>query len=250
MFTPIDIQNKTFKTGIGYDKKDIDFFISEVTKSYEELYKENVELNDKILVLNNSLSKYKSIEKSLQKALVLAQKAADETKESARTAAKAIEEEGRVRAEAIVSDAKNEAERLRSQIMLLLNQYDVYKAQYKQLVQTQLDILESDSFNIKLANIDNILSTATVKEEREEQVKEPSEVRIEKEEKTEPANENQPLKEVSSVSHETISPEKENDINELFSSYEETESTEEIDFEEEADYDEEDFDFLSVDDDK
>ena len=81
MLTPIDLQKKTFKTGIGYDKKDVEAFFSEVSEGYEKLYKENMEFQDKISNLTHMLHNYKVIEKSLQKALVLAQKAADETKD-------------------------------------------------------------------------------------------------------------------------------------------------------------------------
>lgn len=33
MLTPIDIENKTFKTGIGYDRKDVDAFLIELQES-------------------------------------------------------------------------------------------------------------------------------------------------------------------------------------------------------------------------
>ena len=31
MLTPIDIQKKTFKSGIGYDKRDVEAFFAEVS---------------------------------------------------------------------------------------------------------------------------------------------------------------------------------------------------------------------------
>ena len=38
MITPVEIQSKSFKSGIGYDKKDVDGFITEILENYEELY--------------------------------------------------------------------------------------------------------------------------------------------------------------------------------------------------------------------
>ncbi|MDD6332231.1 MAG: DivIVA domain-containing protein, partial [Clostridium sp.] len=73
MITPVEIQSKAFKSGIGYDKKDVDSFINEILESYEELYRSNVEMKDKINMLNEGLQHYKNIEASLQKALVLAE---------------------------------------------------------------------------------------------------------------------------------------------------------------------------------
>ena len=47
MLTPVDIQNKVFKGGIGFDKKDVETFMHELSSDYEQLYRSNVELNDK-----------------------------------------------------------------------------------------------------------------------------------------------------------------------------------------------------------
>ena len=75
MITPIEIQNKVFKSGgLGYDKKDVDSFMEEILDNYEALYRERMEMNDRINVLNEGLQYYKTIEKTLPKALVLAER--------------------------------------------------------------------------------------------------------------------------------------------------------------------------------
>ena len=52
MLTPVEIQNKSFKSGgLGYDKKDVDNYIKEIVRSYEDVYRENMELKDKVGVL-------------------------------------------------------------------------------------------------------------------------------------------------------------------------------------------------------
>lgn len=146
MLTPIDLQKKTFKSGIGYDKKDVEAFFSEVTEEFEKLYKENKDFQEKIQNLTTVLQNYKTIEKSLQKALVLAQKAADETKETARVSAGAIEADAHVKAKEILSDAREELEGIKAKTQALVAQYNVYKAQYKQIIKTQMELLENDSF--------------------------------------------------------------------------------------------------------
>lgn len=53
MLTPIDIQNREIKSKMGgYDKKDVDDFLEEIRGSYEELYKENQSLKEKISSLS------------------------------------------------------------------------------------------------------------------------------------------------------------------------------------------------------
>lgn len=157
MLTPIDVQAKTFKSGMGYSKADVDSFLTNLYADYETLYRENMELKDKTSLLNESLNRYKDIEKSLQKALVLAETTSEETIASAKTNAAVIEQEARVKAEAIVADAKQELENIRSMTLELLQKYESYKSQYKALAAAQMELLASDAFNIELAKVESLV---------------------------------------------------------------------------------------------
>ena len=162
MLTPVEIQAKTFKSGgLGYDKKDVESFMREVTRSNEILYRENMELKDKVAVLNEGIQYYKSIEKTLQKALVLAEKTAETTKEAANKDAKRIEKEAKVKANILLADAKNELENLHNKTIALLQQYEKYKAQFKNLAQAQIDLLETDAFAINIQKLDVFISEET-----------------------------------------------------------------------------------------
>lgn len=157
MLLPVDLESKVFKSGInGYDKKDVDTFMLEIQEDYNTLYKDNHELTAKVEHLTEALNQYKGIEKSLQRALVLAQKASDDVKEQANQQAKLIEEEARYKAKMIIADANTQLDQMQSQTLTLLRQFELYKAQYKQLVSTQLDILSGDSFNIDMARFSNL----------------------------------------------------------------------------------------------
>ena len=148
MLTPIEIQGKTFKnSGMGYSKADVDSFFSSVSADFEALYKENLSLKEKINNLDASLSHYKEIEKSLQKALVLAETTAEETIVGAKKNATVIEQEAVLKAQSIVADAKVELEQLH------VKQYDRYRTQYKALASAQLDLLNSEAFDIDVATM-------------------------------------------------------------------------------------------------
>jgi cell division initiation protein len=109
-----------------------------------------MELNDKLNVVNEGINYYKGIEKTLQKALVLAEKTAEDTKEAAVKQARVIEQEARTKAQLIVADANNELQRLQQQIHQLVMQYDAYKAQFKHLAAAQCEFLESESFQLHI----------------------------------------------------------------------------------------------------
>lgn len=151
MLTPVEIQNRVFKSGgLGYDKKDVDSFMKEIVNSYEMLYREKMELMDKVNVLNDGIQNYKTIEKTMQKALLLAQKTAEETQENALRQAHAIEKEAVTKSEMIIGDAKRELEMIQQQTVKLLQQYERYKLQFKNLAAAQIELLESDSFQINI----------------------------------------------------------------------------------------------------
>ena len=157
MITPIEIQSRSFKSGIGYDKKDVDNFLNTLRVDYENLYKEKMELNDKLNVLQEGINYYKTIEKTLQKALVLAEQTAEDTREAATAQARAIIAESKGKAQIIVADANNELQQLHRQTLQLIRQYDTYKVQFKHLAAAQCELLESDSFQIHIANLETFL---------------------------------------------------------------------------------------------
>lgn len=165
MLTPIEIQSKSFKSGgLGYDKKDVDAFKREVLANYEDLYRENMELNDKVAVLTEAIQNYKAMEKTLQRALVLAEKTAEETKNAALKEAKSIEIEARGKANLILADAKNDLDELHRKTLDMIQQYESYRAQFKSLAASQVELLSSKAYDINLADMDVFLARKEVSE--------------------------------------------------------------------------------------
>ena len=99
MITPLDIQNKEFKKSIrGYNETEVDEFLDEILKDFEKIYKENMELKDKILLLNEQLEKYNSLERTLKETLIVAQSTADEVIGAAKKKANSIIESANIEA--------------------------------------------------------------------------------------------------------------------------------------------------------
>lgn len=143
MLTPIEIQDKNFKSGIGYDKKDVDAFLKDILTNYEMLYTKNAELEDKVAVLSEGLSHYKSNEKSIQKALVLAQNVADEIIATANKKAQAIEEKAYAKSDEILLNSKVELNRLNAKVADLSMKFETYKNSCKHFAMAQLEMLEN-----------------------------------------------------------------------------------------------------------
>ena len=99
---PLDIQQKTFRTALkGYAEDEVDDFLDEVVmtvREYEELL---AEARDETEAVRAQLSDNRDTEASLSKALIAAQRAADQ-----------ITEEAQRDAERLLSDARADASRL------------------------------------------------------------------------------------------------------------------------------------------
>ena len=152
-----EIKNHEFKKGIGYTKKSVDDFVNEIVESFEEVNRENAELKEKLTTLSEGIQYYKSIEKTLQKSLVLAQKTADEKKEKALNNAKIIEKVARSRADSIITNDKNDLDAIYRQTDELNRRFELYKSYVKNLITTQLDLINSDTYKISVNDLDGYL---------------------------------------------------------------------------------------------
>lgn len=152
-----EIKNHEFKKGIGYTKKSVDDFVNEIVESFEEVNRENSELKEKLTTLSEGMQYYKSIEKTLQKSLVLAQKTADEKKEKALNNAKIIEKVARSRADSIITKAKSDLDAIYRQTDELNRRFELYKSYVKNLITTQLDLINSDTYKISVNDLDGYL---------------------------------------------------------------------------------------------
>ena len=131
-----------------YDKEEMDQFLELVYENYQELYEKNSELKKKIKTLSEGIQYYRSIENTLQQALVLAEKTSNETKDAAILKAEIIEKEANAKARQIVGAAEKEYNDIKSQCVHLVQQFNQYKLQLKQAASAQIELIESATFDI------------------------------------------------------------------------------------------------------
>lgn len=148
MLTPMDIQEKKFHVGLGYDKKDVNTFFEEVTKSYEKLYRANAELKEQLATLGDELQHYKSREKALEKTKLLAEKDSEDKKSKASREAKNIELEAKNKAQAIIGDAEEKLLQMQNDMVLLESNYAAYKSQFCALLKKQFEFLKENDYDV------------------------------------------------------------------------------------------------------
>lgn len=139
MITPLDIQNKEFKKSFrGYNAKSVDEFLDAINEDYEKLYKENVELKDKINMLADQIRQYNTLEETLKNTLVVAQTTADEVTSAARQKAKNIIEDAENQRQRLISLAREDVRSIKSEYDALRKEIFVFKTRYKSFIEAQL----------------------------------------------------------------------------------------------------------------
>ncbi len=140
--TPLDIHNKEFrKTFRGYDEEDVDEFLNRVVKEYEKLFKENLDLKEVLAEKDSNIGRYKDLEETLQKTLVLAQQTAEDIRQGAAREAEVIIKEAQLKAEQIVAAAEEKARNLLKEYEDIQKQVQVFKVKFRSFLQSQLDLV-------------------------------------------------------------------------------------------------------------
>lgn len=146
--TPMDINNKEFKRGLrGYNPDEVDEFLDEVVDNYEELYKENAKLKEKLDVLGEQVGHYAKIETTIQNTLVLAQNAADQAKETSQKEAELIVKNANETAQRIVDKAHSDVIQINDEFDRVKQEFIKFRAKFRNFINTQLetfDDLEKD----------------------------------------------------------------------------------------------------------
>lgn len=167
MLTPLDIENKKFKKElIGFSVVEVEEFMRSVCESYEGIYKENLAYKDKINVLTNAVAQYKSMEETLQNAILVAQSAGEEVTRNAKAKAENIVGEAENKAAKIIADAGKEVTRVSYEYEEMKRSVEVFRTKIISLLTSQLDIVKE-------------FSTPETKQEPEKTVQEPTVEKVE-----------------------------------------------------------------------
>jgi cell division initiation protein len=143
--TPMEIVQQHFKrVWRGYDPKEVDAFLEFVKSEMESLLTENGALKDEIKRLEARLEEFKEREKSLNNAIMLAQKIKEDIEKNARKEAEIIISEAKMKAQEIVNSAQLRAMELMGEIKELKRQKIIFERHLRNLIETHLKLLESE----------------------------------------------------------------------------------------------------------
>ena len=112
MLTPQEVSERAFQKASfgGYNMSQVDEFLDILTGDYSALYSENAVLKSKMKVLVDKVEEYRSTEEAMRKALMTAQRMADELVQEAERKKEEILKEAEAQASARKADISRELE--------------------------------------------------------------------------------------------------------------------------------------------
>jgi cell division initiation protein len=141
--TPLDIRHKEFKRGMrGYADVEVDEFLDEIADEYERLFKENIDLQDRVEALEEKVAGYKRIEETLQKTLVNAQASAEEQKQNANKQSQLILQDAELKSRQMVNEAYSERQAIEQSMAKLKSAEEDFRFKFRQLLDGYLRLLQ------------------------------------------------------------------------------------------------------------
>ncbi len=128
---------------MGYDKAQVNAFVSEVTREYENMLNKLKEKDANIQELQKQLSKYENLESTLNKTILAAEEVSNNMRNVARSESKSILDEARKNASRILNDALMKAEKAQSDADMLKRRIINFKRRFRQAVESELDVIDS-----------------------------------------------------------------------------------------------------------
>jgi len=135
---------KKFNTSLnGYNKLEVNNFVNEVTTEYENMLLKLKKQDEDIKGLQQELEKYKNMESTLNRAIVVAEDASNQIKRVARDEAKGVIEDAKRNASRIVNDALLKADKIEQDAELLKRRVVIFKRRLKSVVDEQNEFIDS-----------------------------------------------------------------------------------------------------------
>ena len=152
---PIDVRRKEFKNSLrGYDANQVDDFLDSVADEFERTYSENSRMREEISGLRERLQQFTDLEGSIRAALVHAEQAASDLRESANREAETLREGARREAELTINEAKSRShqmladsssrvERVQESYEALREAKQSFAADFRLLLKSYLDVMDN-----------------------------------------------------------------------------------------------------------
>ena len=140
--SPADIMQKEFSVRFrGYDISQVDDFLEEAAREYNQIVEEHARLNKEVLVLRKELAEYRENESKLYDALAAAKQIGSDVQDNARKEASLIISGAQLDADKIIADVRQQCAVLQQEINTMVQKRAQFEASLKALLENYLSML-------------------------------------------------------------------------------------------------------------
>ena len=137
--TPLDIHHKEFRNALrGYSPEEVDDFLDEVADEFERLFKENIDLSEKLDAAAARVKEYGALEQTLQNTLIAAQTSADDIKSRAAAEADRLVREAEAKAAEIIGTALNDKQHSQAETARLQTAEEAFRTSFRHMLETYM----------------------------------------------------------------------------------------------------------------
>ncbi|MGE5576141.1 MAG: DivIVA domain-containing protein [Syntrophothermus sp.] len=153
MLTPLDIQSVTFNRSLrGYNEREVDDFLDRLVIEYEQVYKENLALKEKLAALTaqpmpgapDGLDPAQA-EETVQRIIALGEEVARETRANAEQAAALIIEQAKAQSEKLSRAVREDVQKELTRLEEVRKQAQLFRIQFRTLLETYMQLLDSSA---------------------------------------------------------------------------------------------------------
>ncbi|MBI5230698.1 MAG: DivIVA domain-containing protein [Coriobacteriales bacterium] len=133
--TPLDIHHKEFGHSLrGYNEEQVDQFLDEVADEFERLFKENIDLSEKLEAAQQRLNEFEMQRQTINNTLVAAQRSAEDIQTKAQTEADTMLRDAEVKAKEIIHNALSRKQQVQGELVRIKQAEEDFRARLKQML--------------------------------------------------------------------------------------------------------------------
>jgi len=137
--TPLDIHHKEFRHSLrGYSEEEVDGFLDEVADEFERLFKENIDLSEKLDVAREQVRAFEAQKETLHNTMVAAQRSAEDIIAKASGEASITLRDAEVKSKEIIHNALTQKQKVAGELVRIKQAEEEFRTRFKAMLENHL----------------------------------------------------------------------------------------------------------------
>ena len=134
--TPLDIHHKEFRHSLrGYDVDEVDKFLDDVADEFERLFKENIDLSERLEAANTTVRQFQDQEQTIRNTMVAAQRSAEDIIAKSREESATVLRDAEVRAKEIIHNALTQKQKVATELLRIKQAEEDFRGRFKAMLE-------------------------------------------------------------------------------------------------------------------